>query len=300
MYHSLKERVFMDKMPILKLTPIEQGERKLELRNIDMGQAAPAGAQKREYEVSESLKKLLNQPKSGRIKSRMRSFASSSAARFRSAAKTSRRRVSSVRRPSAARARAKGEKPPFATTIQGQIAICSGVILLALALKVIDTPQTQSVSATVEQAITTETNLDQNLGRLQFVQNMFSDSVAVFWQKAPDKLQSPFNGRVSAKYSLTTPGIEITGKESDVYACYDGRVSDVAEDEEGNFTVTISHSGGLNTVYARLLATDVKAKDRVKKGDRIGLAQEKGEGYAMFLQVQLNDLVVDPLPYFQE
>ncbi len=289
----------MDKMPILKLTPIEQGERKLELRNIDMGQAAPAGEQKREYEVSESLKKLLSQPKSGRIKSRMRSFASSSAARFRNAARTSKRRVS-VRRPSAARGRVKGEKPPFATTIQGQIAICSGVILLALALKVIDTPQTQSVSATVEQAITTETNLDQNLGRLQFVQNMFSESVAVFWQKAPEKLQSPFNGRVSAKYSLTTPGIEITGKEGDVYACHDGRVSEVVQDEEGNVIVTIAHNGGLNTVYARLYAADVKAKDRIKKGDRIGFAQEKGEGYAMFLQVQLNDLVVDPLPYFQE
>ena len=319
-YHSLKERVYMDKIPTLKLTPIEPGDLRIEQKSAYKGvNVRPLDeAQAGEYQISEELRRALEESPGKRLTSRVRSFASSSAAKVRTmtkrrsaragrSARTSRfsvRHSGSGRTSRAVSGGEGGEKksrPPFVTTLQGQIAVCSGVILLALALKAVDTPKTQAVSATVEQAITTETNLDQNLGRLQFVQNMFSESVAVFWQqKAPETLQSPFNGRVNARYSITSPGIEITGRAADVFACYDGKVTAVDEDDEGNVAVMIEHTGGLATVYGRLSQADVKINDKVKKGDRIGGAQEIGEGYAMFLQVRLDDLGVDPLPYFQK
>ena len=276
----------MDKISTIKLTPIEPNARD----NFNGAQAV-SDTNAANYHVSDSLIKALRKPKRG-LTRRAGCPATAKAERVQSSAKRTTVRTS--------RGRNSGEKPPFVVTLQGQIAICSGVILLALAMKAIDTPQTQSVSATVEQAITTQTDLDQSVGRLQFVQNMFSESVAVFRQKAPEKLQSPFNGRVSAKYSLTTPGIEITGKEASVFACYDGKVLKIDEVDDGSVAITVQHSGGLNTVYAGLQAAQVRAKDNVKKGDVIGVAREKGEGYSMFLQVRLDDVVVDPLPYFQE
>ena len=53
---------------------------------------------------------------------------------------------------------------PFLTTLQGQISVCVGVILLALAVKAVDSPAAQSVSATVSDAITMEMDVDQDVG----------------------------------------------------------------------------------------------------------------------------------------
>ena len=123
--------------------------------------------------------------------------------------------------------------------------------------------------------------------------------MAVWWQqKAPETLQPPFDGRVTQKYSMSCPGIEIFGNAQDVYACYDGKVVSVEEDD-GEYTVTISHTGGLTTVYGRLLTATVEKGDKVKTGTSIGAAMPDKEGYSMFLQVKLDDVIVDPVPYFQ-
>ncbi len=200
-----------------------------------------------------------------------------------------------------ARSESDAAKPPFIATFRGQATVCAGVLLLALGLKAIDVPATQSVSASVEQMVTTEIDLEEPQGALRFVDNLFSDTVDVwFEQKAPETLQSPFDGRLSQGYSLSCPGIEITGGKADVFASHDGKVTSVAQEEDGLYTVTIEHKGGLETLYGRLSAVSIEEGKKVKTGDAIGAASQSETGaYKMFWQVKRNATVVDPLSYIK-
>ena len=186
------------------------------------------------------------------------------------------------------------------SSMQGQIAICSAIVLAAMGIKAIDLPAAQMTSAIVKDAVTMEMEIDEPLGGLTFVQNMFPETVAVLWQQsATDELQSPVNGTVTGRYSISSPGLSIKASDPKVYACWQGEVKSVEKEQTGDVTVTVSHSGGLETVYARLSAAAVKEGDQVDKGERIGDCSGEGDSLEMFLQVRLSGVVVDPTPYFQ-
>ena len=91
------------------------------------------------------------------------------------------------------------------SSMQGQIAICSAIVLAAMGIKAIDLPAAQMTSAIVKDAVTMEMEIDEPLGGLTFVQNMFPETVAVLWQQsATDELQSPVNGTVTGRYSISS------------------------------------------------------------------------------------------------
>lgn len=195
--------------------------------------------------------------------------------------------------------RKSGENPPFLSTLQGQVSVCIGVILLALAVKAVDAPSAQSVSAAVSEAVTMEVDVDQDVGRLRFVQNLFPDTVAVwFSQSAPETLNAPMDGRVEKRFDKNYPGIGISSQSPEVYACEKGRVKSVVQDETGAYTVTLVHRGDLETVYARLGQALVQEGDKVSSGEVIAAAGKTGNQFELFLQVLSDGTAIDPLPYF--
>ncbi len=85
-----------------------------------------------------------------------------------------------------------------------------------------------------------------------------------------------------------------------VMAAADGIVVAVAHTYVGygNY-VMIAHGGGVITLYAHLLETDVNVGDRVARGKRIGLEGSTGlsTGPHLHFEVRINDQVVDPMRY---
>ena len=85
-----------------------------------------------------------------------------------------------------------------------------------------------------------------------------------------------------------------------VLAAADGIVVAVAHTRVGygNY-VMIAHGGGVITLYAHLLETDVNEGDRVARGKRIGLEGSTGlsTGPHLHFEVRINDQVVDPMRY---
>ena len=82
-----------------------------------------------------------------------------------------------------------------------------------------------------------------------------------------------------------------------VLAAADGIVVAVAHTSVGygNY-VMIAHGGGVITLYAHLLETDVGMGDRVARGKKIGLEGSSGlsTGPHVHFEVRINDQVVDP------
>jgi murein DD-endopeptidase MepM/ murein hydrolase activator NlpD len=87
---------------------------------------------------------------------------------------------------------------------------------------------------------------------------------------------------------------------SPVLAAADGIVVAVAHTSVGygNY-VMIAHGGGVITLYAHLLDTEVSLGDRVARGKKIGLEGSSGlsTGPHLHFEVRINDQVVDPMLY---
>ena len=85
-----------------------------------------------------------------------------------------------------------------------------------------------------------------------------------------------------------------------VMAAADGLVVAVghASSGYGNFVV-INHGAGVETLYGHLLQANVRAGDRVVRGEVIGLEGSTGfsTGPHVHFEVRLNDQVIDPMPY---
>ena len=85
-----------------------------------------------------------------------------------------------------------------------------------------------------------------------------------------------------------------------VLAAADGIVVAVAHTAigYGNY-VMIAHGGGVITLYAHLLETDINVGDRVTRGEKIGREGSTGlsTGPHVHFEVRVNDQVVDPMRY---
>lgn len=85
-----------------------------------------------------------------------------------------------------------------------------------------------------------------------------------------------------------------------VMAAADGLVVAVGRGSTGygNYVV-IAHGGGVETLYGHLLQANVKAGDRVVRGEVIALEGSTGfsTGPHVHFEVRVNDLVIDPMPY---
>jgi murein DD-endopeptidase MepM/ murein hydrolase activator NlpD len=66
----------------------------------------------------------------------------------------------------------------------------------------------------------------------------------------------------------------------------------------GNYVI-VAHGGGIMTLYAHLLETDVRVGDLVFRGARVGLEGESGlaTGPHVHFELRVNDQVTDPMPY---
>ena len=85
-----------------------------------------------------------------------------------------------------------------------------------------------------------------------------------------------------------------------VMAAADGIVVAVAHTSVGygNY-VMIAHGGGVITLYAHLLETDVSMGDKVARGKKIGLEGSSGlsTGPHVHFEVRINDQLVDPMRF---
>jgi murein DD-endopeptidase MepM/ murein hydrolase activator NlpD len=98
-------------------------------------------------------------------------------------------------------------------------------------------------------------------------------------------------------------GIDIAADEGvSVGAAADGSVSAVEDDPLYGTVVTVSHQGGLTTIYAGLSGASVKQGDQVKAGQELGrlgaVPAEAEEETHLHFEVQKDGTFVDPQTLF--
>jgi murein DD-endopeptidase MepM/ murein hydrolase activator NlpD len=108
----------------------------------------------------------------------------------------------------------------------------------------------------------------------------------------------PFTGKKTFHY-----GIDIaTNFGNPVVATADGVVLSLGNDKIGGRSISISHGSGITTHYLHLSKFLVKAGQKVKRGDVIGLVGKSGKalGPHLHYEVRVNNRPMNPYNYILE
>lgn len=119
------------------------------------------------------------------------------------------------------------------------------------------------------------------------------------WVSSPFSYRvDPFTGKKAFHY-----GIDIaTNFGNPIVATADGVVLKLGNDKMSGRYIVINHGGGLTTHYLHLSKFLVKAGQKVKRGDVIGLVGKSGKalGPHLHYEVRLNNRPVNPYRYILE
>ena len=171
-----------------------------------------------------------------------------------------------------------------------KIGICAGACALVLVLKWVDSPLTNRAVETVNQAVTEETDLDEMLGKLQFVEfdgilNVFSESSSYEMPVIAEAATSMDDGRM----------LLLTAQSgADVISSCRGTVSSIGEDASlGNY-ICIRGNDSLDLYYYGLAEIFVEEGQPVKKLDTLGALGADGR---LCFAVLENGRPIDPRDY---
>ncbi len=173
-------------------------------------------------------------------------------------------------------------------------ALCTAAVLCVLAVGNINQPWARSVSSTVRSAVTMD--LDESLGRLQFVRNILPESALVFWnvgQELP-KYQQPATGRVVHTWKQSEPWLQYACEAQSVVAADAGEVMAITQSDDQAYMVRIRHADGMETLYGDLAACIVREGEGLQAGQVIGTVDS-----SLFFEVRRDGKSLNPSGYLR-
>ena len=90
-----------------------------------------------------------------------------------------------------------------------------------------------------------------------------------------------------------------TEPEEEIRAAYSGTVTGVTE-EEGGYTIEVSHTNGLVTIYGYCAQCDVQLNEPVEKGQALGKTQQQQEMGNFYFAARYLGEPVNPLELLQQ
>ena len=173
--------------------------------------------------------------------------------------------------------------------------ICACIALTLLLVRNINSPFTNQVSDGIKTAINSDTDLEKELGRLKFVENIFGSEPVLSEIKGDDDIY-PVEGKVIKKFGQEdSKGIAIeTALSAPVVAAAAGSVAQVGKTEDGIPYLKIAVGENIEMQYTGVIAR-VKSKAKVARGEILGTLK----GNTLTLEVYKDGVAVDPLEYIR-
>jgi murein DD-endopeptidase MepM/ murein hydrolase activator NlpD len=151
-----------------------------------------------------------------------------------------------------------------------QLLVCAGIVMIVLVVRALDVPRSAEVFAGINEAISTDSDLDRAIGKLKFVGDFFSGSKTAF-NPATQGLVSPIKDLSveTGGAPQTVLNIPIPDEITPVLAAADGQVFYAGSSNEYGSLVRIRHDEGYETLYGGV-HFEVQAGHTVLAGERIG------------------------------
>lgn len=163
-----------------------------------------------------------------------------------------------------------------------QLAVCAVLFLAICGLKSVESEPVQAALADIRQAATTEMDLGESIGKLEFVGNFVPESVMVFWNAGDKTLSAPL---AAAQPLLTEDGWTLFEGEGALLAGGEGKVESVTELESGGYCLKIAYDNGLVGIAEPLAGVRVAAGERVHEGQSVAETMAVGQASQVRIQV---------------
>jgi murein DD-endopeptidase MepM/ murein hydrolase activator NlpD len=171
--------------------------------------------------------------------------------------------------------------------------ICAAIALTLLLVRNINSPFTNQITSEIKTAINTETDMEKEIGRLKFVENIFG-SEPVLSEITGENDIYPVEGKVVKKFGEDdSKGVSIeTALSAPVVASASGSVTKIGKTKDGIPFLKIAVDDKTQMVYTGVIAR-VKEKAKVKRGEILGTLK----GNTLTWEVDKDGAAVDPLDY---
>ena len=198
--------------------------------------------------------------------------------------------------------RLRSEKPPGNKSGDGgyrrlmiKTGICAAIAVLILGLLSIDSPMTNTVTEAVSDAVSHEFDIEEDIGRLKFVQNLSDEVQSVFSPMPDDAFVFPADGEVVTHFGEGgSRGVRIAAKNAEAVSVGKGTVLSVGEISDSGF-VKIALDNGAHVIYHNL-APAVAVDDIVRPGQPVGSVL----GETLYMEVKDGETYIDPIDYIQQ
>lgn len=173
------------------------------------------------------------------------------------------------------------------------MAVAAALLVALTALRSGALPGSASMTEAVLTAVTGDTLLDDQLGRLTFVSTIFPEATLVFGEGHADAslLQPVSGGSVIHAWSEAEPYMAWQPDERMVYSALSGEVAGVYHGEGEELIVHVAREDGLSCLCGNMETALVSTGDFVEAGALLGYLQE---GAACCFEVRQNGYSIDP------
>ena len=174
-------------------------------------------------------------------------------------------------------------------------AIACALLLTVLAVKNLNQPWSDRATEGLRQAMTMRLDLDETLGRLQFVRALIPETALVFMNLSADAaLIAPVDGTIVHTYSDQQPWLEYRCAPAQPVLCAaDGVVTTVGRGALGDYIISVEHENGVETVYAYLDSVDVSAGETIDAGEQVGVTAP-ADPSRLYFELRENGAPIDP------
>ncbi len=183
---------------------------------------------------------------------------------------------------------------PYSTRVFRRLAICCAIAVGCIGLKYVKLPFAQQATTFLKNAFTYDLDIEESIGKLQFVQNLFPDIQAVFGDQ--QQFSYPVSGAIIQKFGED-------GKEyiqfqaepnAEVVCALDGQVEKRGINDTLGKYLKIRHANNLTTVYYGFEDSSLAEGTDVKQGQSLGTLTNGG---LFCFQVLSGDSPQDPQKY---
>lgn len=189
------------------------------------------------------------------------------------------------------------EKKQKGEPLLKNMAVAASLVLCAAALRTGAIPPLTGTADAVMTAVTDDSLLNDQLGKLSFVSALFPEASLVFAAQQGAELAMPVSGgAVVHAWSEAEPYMAWRSGSRGVTAAADGEVVGVYHGNRGERLVQVLGSDGLSCLYGNLAATAVSVGDAVRAGDSLG---DLLEGADAVFELRRDGVSIDPALFLQ-
>ncbi len=172
---------------------------------------------------------------------------------------------------------------------------CAVIAIIILAISTINSPGADSVTKAIKTAVNHEFDIEEDIGRLKFVNNLDEELKNVFSPTPEAAVVYPSGGEVITCYGEGgSMGVRIAPAETQIVSIAKGTVTSVGEIEGSGYVKVELDAGQTATFYN--ITPVVRVDDIVLPAQPIG----EVSGEYLYLEMKDGEEFIDPIDYIKK